>query len=229
MSRGSEITHELPECFEQLQRAFVRQAVSSIRSCRLDWLDVALVRRSGPFIDIIETHPGMHADVMRSLAFISNPLTLAGVVLVIGFLVTRLACCENPVEHFLLQLASFAGFTAMLSEAAVSPFAPTGTMGFTNTYVIISVFKIVWWIAASWLLAGFVRAVLVFKRQPMETRFFQDLCAGIIYSGAVLGIVADVFDRPVSGLLAASGVIAVVLDGVRVVLFRTIRITWRLG
>ncbi len=153
----------------------------------------------------------MHADVMRSLALISNPLILAGVVLVIGFLGTRLAFRENPVGHFLLQLASFAGFTVILSEAGVTPFAPTGAMGFTVTYVIVSVFKIVWWIAASWLLAGLVRAVLVFKRQPMETRFFQDLCAGLIYVGGVLGIVADVFDLPVSGLLAASGVIAIVL------------------
>jgi hypothetical protein len=39
------------------------------------------------------------------------------------------------------------------------------------------VFKIVWWLAASSLLAGFVRAALVFKRQPMETRFLQDLNA----------------------------------------------------
>ena len=153
----------------------------------------------------------MHADIMRIAALISNPLTLAGVVLVVGFLVTRLAYRDNPVAHFLFQLASFAGFTAMLSVAAVSPFAPTAAMDLTVTFVIVSVFKIVWWIAASWLLAGLVRAVLVFKRQPRETRFLQDLCAGIIYVGAVLGIVADVFDLPVSGLLAASGVIAIVL------------------
>lgn len=92
-----------------------------------------------------------------------------------------------------------------------NPLALAGVMGFTIAYVIVSVFKIVWWIAASWLLAGFVRAVLVFKRQPMETRFFQNLCAELIYIGGVLGMVADVFDLPVSGLLAASGVIAIVL------------------
>jgi small-conductance mechanosensitive channel/CRP-like cAMP-binding protein len=144
-------------------------------------------------------------------ALISNPLSLAGLALVMGFVASRLVWRDSPVAHFLLQLASFAGFTAMLSVAAVSPFVPTAAMDFSITYVTVSVFKIVWWLAASWLLAGFVRAVLVFKRQPMETRFLQDLCAGIIYVGAVLGIVADVFDVPISGLLAASGVIAIVL------------------
>ena len=42
-------------------------------------------------------------------------------------------------------------------------------------------------------------------------RFLQDLCAGLVYVAAVLGIVADVFDSTVSGLLAASGVVAIVL------------------
>jgi small-conductance mechanosensitive channel/CRP-like cAMP-binding protein len=103
------------------------------------------------------------------------------------------------------------GFTAMLAVAKVSPVEPTPVMGITVTYVTISFFKIVWWLAASWLLAGLVRAVLVFKRQPKETKFLQDLCAGVIYVSAVLGIVAYVFDMPISGLLAASGVVAIVL------------------
>ncbi len=99
----------------------------------------------------------------------------------------------------------------MLAIASVSPLEPTAVMPFGLTYVMVSVFKVVWWLAASWLLAGLVRAVLVFKRQPKETRFLQDLFAGIIYIGAVLGIVAEVFDMRISGLLAASGVIAIVL------------------
>jgi small-conductance mechanosensitive channel/CRP-like cAMP-binding protein len=99
----------------------------------------------------------------------------------------------------------------MLVVARVSPFTPTPPMDVSLTYATISIFKIVWWLAASWLLAGFVSAVLVFKRQPTETRFLQDLCAGAIYISAVIGIVADVFGIPVSGVLAASGVLAIVL------------------
>ena len=153
----------------------------------------------------------MHADFSRLLMFLERPLTLAGFVLVAGFVVTQLACRGRPVANLLCQLASFASFSAMLSVAAVSPFKPTADMGLTFNFVTVSVFKVVWWLAASWLLAGLVRAVLVFKRQPEETRFLQDLCAGLIYVGALLGIVADVFDVPISGLLAASGVIAIVL------------------
>ena len=148
------------------------------------------------------------------VAFISrlpNALALAGFFLVVGFLATRLAFRENPVARFLCQFASFGGFTIMLLAAGVLPFEPTPREGPDFSFVLISVFKIVWWLAASWLFAGFFRAVLVFKRQPRDTRFLQDLFVGVIYAAAGLAIVANVFDMPVGGLLAASGVVAIVL------------------
>lgn len=142
---------------------------------------------------------------------ISHPLGCAAVILVTGFLLTRLVFRATRLGCFLCQFASFAGFTAMLMVAKVSPFANTPPVGGDLTFVTLSVFKIVWWLSASWLLAGFARAVLVFKRQPKETQFLQDLCGGVIYIAGILGIIAYVFDMPISGLLAASGVVAIVL------------------
>lgn len=153
----------------------------------------------------------MYAGLHAFLADMPHALTLAGTVLVIGFLVTHLAFRASPIGRFICQFATFAGLTAALMAGAVVPFSPTPAMGLNFTYAVISVFKIIWWLAASWLFAGFVRAALVFKRKPVETRFLQDLCAGFIYVGAVLGIIAYVFDIPVTGLLAASGVLAIVL------------------
>ena len=124
---------------------------------------------------------------------------------------TRLAFGENPVARFLAQLASFTGFTIMLFAAGVLPSEPTPNGGPNFEHLVISVFKIVRRLAAAWLFAGFFRAVLVFKGQPRETRFLQDIIVGAVYITAVLAIAADVFDMPVSGLLAASGVMAIVL------------------
>jgi small-conductance mechanosensitive channel/CRP-like cAMP-binding protein len=145
------------------------------------------------------------------LALTTDPLVLAGAVLVAGFLATRLALRHSSLVTFICQLGTFAGLTFMLAAAGVTPYRPTPAMAMTITYVVVCLFKMVWWIAASWLLSGFVRTILVFKRRPVETQFLQDLCAGIIYVGAILGIVAYVFDMAISGLLAASGVIAIVL------------------
>lgn len=153
----------------------------------------------------------MIVTLTQSLPLSVGPLVIAGVFLTAGFVVTRIALRERPVGRFLCQLASFVGFTTMLLVAGVIPYQPTPTMDHTLSYIVVSGFKVIWWIAASWLLTGFLRAALDFKRQPRETRFIQDLIAGLIYVSAFLAIIADVFDTPVRGLLAASGVIAIVL------------------
>ncbi|RBP18351.1 cyclic nucleotide-regulated small mechanosensitive ion channel [Roseiarcus fermentans] len=153
----------------------------------------------------------MTAEFAGAVSQLPIALALAGAFLVVGFLVTRLAFRQSPVARFLCQLASFAGFTAMLLSAGVAPSEPTPKGDPVFAFFVISVFKIVWWFAASWLLSGFFRAVLVFKRQARETRFLQDLFVGVIYAAAGLAIVANVFDMPVAGVLAASGVVAIVL------------------
>ncbi len=144
-------------------------------------------------------------------AYTPDPMLLAGLLLVAGFFVTHFGFGDSPVRRFLSQFGFFVGFTTLLLIAGVNPSDPTPTTAHSIRYVLTGVFKIVWWLAAASLLTGFFRAALVFKRQPRETRFLQDLIAGAIYIGAVLAIIANVFNMPVSGLLAASGVIAIVL------------------
>ncbi|WP_419728881.1 mechanosensitive ion channel domain-containing protein [Lichenicola sp.] len=142
---------------------------------------------------------------------VTEPLYLAAAILIAGFLVTHFIAWKSAAAQFICQFATFIGFTSALVIAGVIPTKPTPIMAFTVTFVTVISLKIVWWIASAWLTAGLVRAAFVLTRQPMETRFLQDLLAGIVYIGAILGIVANVFDMPISGLLAASGIVAIVL------------------
>ncbi len=150
-------------------------------------------------------------DLSHLPPHVVNGLIPAGVVLAAGVLAARTVLRGRPVWQFLCRFAAFAGFTVLLAAADAAPLTPTPAMAWTVAYVTISVFKAAWWFAAAWLVAGFLRALLVFKRKSVETRFLQDLFAAFAYIGAVLGIIAYVLDIPVSGLLAASGVIAIVL------------------
>ena len=153
----------------------------------------------------------MQAAAAAMLALITHPLALAALVIVAGMMLVSWVSRTRPISRFICQLVVLAAFTAMLAMAHVSPLQPTADMAFSPAYVSVSAFKIVWWLAVSWLFAGFMRALLVFQRKPLETRFLQDLLAGAMYIGAIFGIIAYVFDIPISGLLAASGVIAIVL------------------
>lgn len=153
----------------------------------------------------------MFADYVPFLTERPNALAIAGACLVVGSLVARLVLPARRLGRFVCQLISFAGFTSMLLVAGVTPTVPTPEAGPINSEIVVGVFKAVWWLAAAWLLAGLSRSVFVFKRQPRETQLAQDLVVGVIYGGAGLAIVADVFDMPISGLLAASGIVAIVV------------------
>lgn len=154
----------------------------------------------------------MRADWLSRIVLHSiNPLVLAALVLVTGFLLTHLILRTSSLGRFLCQAATFVGLTVTLIIAHVTPFEPTPVMNFNITFLTIIAFKMIWWMASAWLIAGLVRAAFVMTRQPVETRFLQDLFAGFVYVGAVLGIVAYVFNIPINGVLAASGVVAIVL------------------
>ena len=139
------------------------------------------------------------------------PLLLAAAILVAGFLLTRLAFRNRPIGHLLCQLVTFAGVTVTIVAGGVVPFEATPPMPHVLEFAVISTFKVVWWLAGAWLLAGLARAALVFRRKPVDTRFLQDLCAGFIYVSATLGIISYVFGISLGGLLAASGIVAIVL------------------
>ena len=62
----------------------------------------------------------------------------------------------------------------------------------------------------AWFLVCFLRAFVIVERRPREGKLLQDLLAGLIYLAALFTIVSDAFDLSIQGLLATSGVIAIV-------------------
>jgi small-conductance mechanosensitive channel len=149
--------------------------------------------------------------VLHFASLLADPLFLAGVVIVVGFAVTRSAFEAGSVGRFLCHLAFFVGLTVALFFADLVPYVPTPSAQGAPKVLLVSIYKIIWWVAACRLMAGFIRAFMILETQPNETRLLQDLLAGIIYLGGFFAIVANVFDMAVRGLLATSGAIAIIL------------------
>jgi small-conductance mechanosensitive channel len=68
-----------------------------------------------------------------------------------------------------------------------------------------------WWLIGARGTIGLVRLFIVLESRPREAQIISDLMAGAIYVAALLAIVNFVFAVPIGGLLATSGVIAIVL------------------
>ena len=68
-----------------------------------------------------------------------------------------------------------------------------------------------WWAVGAQGAIALVRLIIVLENRPRETQIISDLIAGAIYVSALLAIINFAFAVPIGGLLATSGVIAIVL------------------
>jgi len=76
--------------------------------------------------------------------------------------------------------------------------------------------RTLWWLATAWLVVQALetllwRGVLAHRTQRQMPKLLTDVVAVLVYLAAGVSIVAFVFHQPITGLLATSGVVAVVI------------------
>lgn len=150
-------------------------------------------------------------DGLRLGDLARDPFVQAGVLAVVGAVVTRVLLRKYPAQRLIFQLIFFLALTVLLYRHDIVPYqsTPASTPAYEQVFVALA--KIIWWVNAAWVLTGCARVFLIFERRPREGRLIQDLAVGVIYLGAVLSVVAYVFDAPVGTLIATSGVFAIIL------------------
>src|SRR6266404_7104035 len=140
-----------------------------------------------------------------------DPLVLILGVFVLGGVVTHFLSKKYPIGRAIVGVIFLILLTIALLHAEIVPYLPLQSTGAPFPDAVHAILKIAWWLWAAWFLVGVLRAVVVFQRSPREAKLLQDLLAGLIYLVAVFAIVAYVFDLPIQGLLATSGVVAIIL------------------
>jgi small-conductance mechanosensitive channel/CRP-like cAMP-binding protein len=140
-----------------------------------------------------------------------DPLVIVLAVFVLGGLLTTLIFRRHPIGRAVVRVVFLLLLTIALLHAGIVPYQPLILTGTPLQDAVHAILKIAWWLWAAWFLVGVLRAVVVFQRSPREAKLIQDLLAGLIYLAAVFAIVSYVFDLPVQGLLATSGIVAIIL------------------
>lgn len=148
-------------------------------------------------------------DDLRTLAV--DPAVQTGVAAALGALGLHLALRGRPVRHLAGHVVFFILLTALLMAQGIVPYEASPEAPPSLHAAFASLAKVVWWSSAALCLAGVVRVFLIFERRPREGRLVQDLLVGLIYVGATLSVVANVFSFPVGTLIATSGVVAIIL------------------
>src|SRR5712671_1186040 len=140
-----------------------------------------------------------------------DPLVLILGVVVLGGVVTHFLFKKYPIGRAIVRVLFLILLTIAFLRADIEPYRPLELTGTPFRDAVHGILKIAWWLWAAWFIVGVLRAVVVFQRSPREGKLLQDLLAGLVYLAAVFAIVAYVFDLPIQGLLATSGVVAIIL------------------
>lgn len=140
-----------------------------------------------------------------------DPLVAAFAVIATGVLVSRLLFRQKPIWRAIARIVFLALLTLVLLSNGIVPYESPRSTGAPADDAIVAILKIVWWLWAAWFLVALIHSVVVIERRPREEKLVQDLVSALIYLAAAFAIVAYVLDFPIQGLLATSGVIAIVL------------------
>jgi small-conductance mechanosensitive channel/CRP-like cAMP-binding protein len=133
-------------------------------------------------------------------------------VLILGFVfVSYVALRPFPSRvRYLFDFVCFVGASFILFLHHTVPLPGKGADAHGSSLWLNAVAGI-WWLLGARVLVAVMSFTLNHNRQWREARLFPDLTAAAIYAAAVLVVLISVLALPIGGLLATSGVLAIVL------------------
>ncbi|MBB6186020.1 cyclic nucleotide-binding domain-containing protein [Rhodanobacter sp. MP7CTX1] len=129
------------------------------------------------------------------------------VCLIVGAIVIRRG---GMWQRCLFDAIAFLVVSGLLFEGAISPLSRPA--GITPQAVdLLAILLTAWWILCARLIVYLPRLLSWRHRSSRQSKLFSDLSAAAIFLVTGFIVLNSVFDVPVKGLLATSGVLAIVL------------------
>ncbi|KWE49686.1 mechanosensitive ion channel family protein [Burkholderia sp. MSMB2157WGS] len=121
----------------------------------------------------------------------------------------RLLGHDRPVARAIRRCAAFAALSAVLFATGVSPLAVPASLGGLDRIVVQAV-CIAWWLQCAIVFSLLLNHLLL-PRAWRSQRLFHDIAEGIVFGAAAVAALGYVLGLPLSGLVATSGAVAVIL------------------
>ncbi len=149
------------------------------------------------------------AHHLLSPAVISNPWSVAIVAItILGIVILR----SFPKRvRVVFDIACFAALSVALYRSGItplfdSPISPADTSALWSRAIALT-----WWLLGARFAVAILYFTLDHDRRSREVRLFVDLVAAAIYVCTMLVIIKSVLVLPIGGVLATSGIVAIVL------------------
>lgn len=138
------------------------------------------------------------------------PLMLSASLLLLDLLVWRAIPLQRRNGRIAARVLAFALFSAVLISAGMSPLQPAPWADDVPRNLLATVLEIAWWLFAARILTV-VLGLMLIARSGHTGRLLQDVLGAVIFLVAIVAAAGYVMQLPVKGLLATSGVMAIVI------------------
>ena len=140
-----------------------------------------------------------------------EPLLTATIVLLAAFIGSAMIPRGRQVLKAVWAGVAFALFTAALFRSIGSPLMPSFAALPRWHAIWAQTLEAFWWLTSARMTVAVMHVWAGADRKLGNSRLATDIIAAAVYLVAALAIINDVFQVPVAGLVATSGVIAIVL------------------
>ncbi|MGC5799069.1 mechanosensitive ion channel family protein [Sphingomonas sp. NFX23] len=138
--------------------------------------------------------------------------SIAALALLLLIAVGSLSIRQLPLWlQLLVRLSLIAAISLLLFEHGETAFPVSRASGSGLDGFVSRALTIAWWWIGAHLAADVIALVRRRDHRLSGSRLFSDLLSGAIYLSALLFIANSILDLPVKGLVATSGVIAIVI------------------
>lgn len=142
--------------------------------------------------------------------FLDHPLSWSALLLVSDAVLWHLAPFRQRITRVAVRLALFALFSVIIFNAGVSPLQPPLFTDDRVAQLGATALGIVWWLYAARVLTELIGLALM-RRIGHSGRLLQDVIGALVFLAAIVAAAGYVLELPVKGLLATSGVVAIVV------------------
>jgi small-conductance mechanosensitive channel/CRP-like cAMP-binding protein len=145
------------------------------------------------------------------LVVLESPLLIPVAVALVGLATLPWVLHQPTRTRVAVGLIYLGLYSFALVRADIAPFrSPAASFG-AQARILVQGLQFFWWFVFARCLIAIGRGFLLYKHKLHERKFATDLLAGCVYLVVGFGAMGIVFDAPVTGLLATSGVVAIVL------------------
>jgi small-conductance mechanosensitive channel len=154
--------------------------------------------------------PSFRAPRVRSDMLNFSDTAIYGAPIVLADLAAwRLFGRGRSAARAIRRCAAFAALTAVLFATGVSPLAVPASLAWLDR-IAVQAICIAWWLQCAIVFSLLLNHLLL-PRAWRNQRLFHDLAEAIVFGAAAVAALGYVLGLPLSGLVATSGAVAVIL------------------